>query len=82
MTKRDDLQRRISELEAKESPTPEEKAELKQKQQELKKSERESQPATLCSHREARLEHRFCPTCGGIHGQSCHAQRLRRSSRK
>jgi len=64
MNKRDELQQRIGELEAKDDPSPEEKAELKQKQQELRKLEREPQHVALCPHKDARLEHRFCPTCG------------------
>lgn len=61
--KRDELQRRIGELEVKADPTPEEEIELKQRRQELKKLDRAPQQVA-CSHKEARLEHRFCPTCG------------------
>ena len=64
MNKREEMQRTIDELEAKDAPTPDEKAELKQKRQELKRIETENQRITLCSHEGARLEHRFCPSCG------------------
>lgn len=70
--KREELQARTDELEAKDSLTSEEKTELKQKRQDLKKlngREPDRDPARrsdppLCSHDAARLEHRFCPSCG------------------
>ena len=66
--KRDELQARIEVLEAQETLTPAEKVELKETRKELKRFDREPdrEPSrgSLCSHDGARLEHRFCPTCG------------------